>query len=358
MSDISTRHGAGSSGHLDSGKSGRRAQRRRSKRIALAAAIAVIAVMAMVAGGGYLYTNHVLSSVHRIPVAALNAAHQPVMPAATSRSMTILLTSSTVGAVSRPAAAGSSSGRPLPAGGLIALIHFDASQRTGAMISIPSNLMVAVPGHGRAILGDALSIGGPSLLIKTVERLTNVRIDHYSILSVTGALQVIGALGGVDVSLPYSTTSGSYTFQQGKNHINGYRAIAYARQPGVSEIGRELLQQNLIRSILIKIARQGLFKSPTVDVRLVRAMAGALSVDSNLSNSGLESLAVRLGKLGSGAGTFVNTPVLRGSATRGGDRPVYLNRALSGKLWQAIRHDSVAAFALRYPATVTSPAPA
>jgi len=106
-----------------------------------------------------------------------------------------------------------------------------------------------------------------------------------------------------------------------------------------------------------KMANQHLFHSPTVDYRLVRALAGALSVDSNLSNSQLVSLAVGLGNLGSKEGTFVDAPTVRGSATRGGDKPVHLKRALSRKLWQAIRHDSVAAFALRYPSTVTSPAP-
>jgi LCP family protein required for cell wall assembly len=357
MSEISMRHDADSSGHGDSAVPGRRGRWRLVKRFVLAAAAAVIAVIVVVAGGSYLFANHLLGSVHRIGVAALNAAHQPVMPAATSRSMTVLLTSFAVGPAPRGTVAGAAAAAG-PRSGLIMLIHLDANQRTGAIISIPPNLVVPVPGHGRADLGNALAIGGPSLLITTVERLTDVRINHYSILTFTGALRVIDALGGVNVDVPYATTSAGYTFHRGINHIDSHGAIAYARQSGVSEIGRELLQQNLIRSILSKIAHQGLFRSPTVDLRLVRALAGALSVDSNLSNSGIESLALRLGNLDARDGTFVDAPVIGGSATRGGDGPVHLNQALSGKLWQAIRHDSVAAFARRYPRTVTSAAPA
>jgi hypothetical protein len=90
----------------------------------------------------------------------------------------------------------------------------------------------------------------------------------------------------------------------------------------------------------------------------VRALAGALSVDSNLGNSQLVSLALGLGNLGSSDGTFVNAPIRGGSATHGGNKPVHLNQVLSQKLWQAIRHDNVAAFAKRYPSTVTSTAPA
>jgi LCP family protein required for cell wall assembly len=355
MSDTSLQSDPDSPVHHDSGGPGRHGSGRRIRRIVLAAAAAVIAVVVVAAGGVYLFGNHLLSGVHRIPVAALNAAHQPVMPAATRHSMTVLLTSAPLGPATRTSASGSSPG-PLHSG-LITLIHLDADQRTGAIISMPGNLLVQVPGHGRTLLGNALAIGGPSLLITTIERLTDIRINHYSILSFVGALRVIAQLGSVDVDVPYQTTSLGYTFHRGINHLNSRKAIAYARQPAVSEIGRELLQQNLIRSILGKIAHQHLFISPRVDLGLVRTLAGALSVDSNFSNSGLVSLALSLGRLSASNATFVSVPVIDGSPAYGGDRPVYLNRVLSGMLWQAIRNDNVAAFALRYPSAVTSRAP-
>ena len=356
MSDTSVQHDAGDPDQPDSGAPPRRGRGRRIRRIALVSAAAVIVVIGAVAGGGYLFANHVLSSVHRIDVPALDAPHQPVMPAATRAGMTILLTS--FGAGPSPKLASSSAGPLAPAGGLIALVHLDANQRTGAVISIPPNAVVRVPGHGKTDIGNALALGGPSLLVKTVERLTDVRIDHYSVLSLTGALQVIDALDGVNVDVPFPVTSLGHTFHQGINHVNGGTAIAYARQPAVSEIGRELLQQNLIRAILDKIAHQHLFNSVVADYRLVRALAGALSVDSNLTNSGLESLALHLGKLGASDGVFVNAPVVGGSATLGGDAPVHLKPALSRKLWQAIRSDSVAAFAKQHPSIVTPVAPA
>ena len=64
--------------------------------------------------------------------------------------------------------------------GLIELLHLNANQQSGAVISFPANLVVDVPGHGDMRLGETLTLGGPSLLIETVERLTGVRIEHYS----------------------------------------------------------------------------------------------------------------------------------------------------------------------------------
>jgi LCP family protein required for cell wall assembly len=341
VSENSPQHDADSPGDFDSGGPSRPRRRGWIKRVALASAAAIVAIVAVVAGGGYLYANHLLSGVHRIPnIEALDAANQPAVPAAASKSMTVLLTSYALGQSKATAAKARGAGLR---SGLIALIHLNADQKTGAVVSLPANLVVPVPGHGSKELGDALAIGGPSLLIKTIEGFTDVRIDHYSILSFAGTLRVISALGGVNVDAPLATTSEGHAFQQGTNHV--------------IEIGRELLQQNLIRAILSKIAHQDLFNSATADLRLVRALSGAISVDSNLTNSELESLALRLGKLGAGAGTFVDTPVRNGSATSGGDRPVHLNQALGAKLWKAIRTGGVANFAHVHPSTVTPVAP-
>jgi len=355
VSENSPQHDADSPGDFDSGGPSRPRRRGWIKRVALASAAAIVAIVAVVAGGGYLYANHLLSGVHRIPnIEALDAANQPAVPAAASKSMTVLLTSYALGQSKATAAKARGAGLR---SGLIALIHLNADQKTGAVVSLPANLVVPVPGHGSKELGDALAIGGPSLLIKTIEGFTDVRIDHYSILSFAGTLRVISALGGVNVDAPLATTSEGHAFQQGTNHVIGHSVLAYARQTAVSEIGRELLQQNLIRAILSKIAHQDLFNSATADLRLVRALSGAISVDSNLTNSELESLALRLGKLGAGAGTFVDTPVRNGSATSGGDRPVHLNQALGAKLWKAIRTGGVANFAHVHPSTVTPVAP-
>ena len=86
-------------------------------------------------------------------------------------------------------------------------------------------------------------------------------------------------------------------------------------------------------------------------------MVRAVSVDSNLSNSQMESLALRLGVLRGRDGTFVDAQALNGSPTFGDDKPVYLNNRLDRKLWRAIRTDSVAQFAQEHPFTITPGAP-
>ena len=71
---------------------------RRARRVVLICAVSVVIVIGAVALGGYATVNHLAGNVKRIPnvFAGLDAAHRPVMPAATQKSITILLTGSNV----------------------------------------------------------------------------------------------------------------------------------------------------------------------------------------------------------------------------------------------------------------------
>jgi LCP family protein required for cell wall assembly len=328
------------------------------RRVALVSAICLVVLAGVVGGGGYLAANHLAGSVHRITgITALAAAHQPVMPAGARRSRTVLLTGdSTLPAHRGGSGEDHSSTFPEDMSGLIALVHLNADNKGGAVVNLPPNAVVRVPGHGRMELWKTLPLGGPSLLIRTVENLTNVRIDGYSVVDFDGVRSVVQALGGVDVYAPFTMHSDGITFPKGLNHLTGADVLPYLRQADVSEIGREELQSGLIRSILYEIAQRRLFSRPGTGLRVLHALASALSVDSNMSNSELMSLALKLGHLRGRDGTFVTAPST-GSPLLGGVGAVRLTR-LSRELWQAIRHDSVAEFARRHPSTVTPGAPA
>jgi LCP family protein required for cell wall assembly len=176
--------------------------------------------------------------------------------------------------------------------GLVELRHLNPGQHSGAVVSIPVNALVSVPGHGRTELGYTLRLGGPSLMIETIERLTHVRINHYPAIDFAGPPRVVGSMHGVDVDVPDATTSFGFHFHAGINRLNAADALAYARQPAVSEVGREELQENLLRAILDKIGSHRYFVATNYHV--LYAVVNAVSVDSNFSNSQLESLALRL----------------------------------------------------------------
>jgi anionic cell wall polymer biosynthesis LytR-Cps2A-Psr (LCP) family protein len=161
-------------------------------------------------------------------------------------------------------------------------------------------------------------------------------------------------MGGVNVNVPYPTTSFGFTFHAGINHLTGASALAYVRQPAVSEVGRMQLQENLFRVILRKIASRGFFVG--TDFHVLNAVVAAVSVDSTFTNSQLESLALSLGHLQGSDGLSIDVPTT-GSPRMGGTAPVFLVHRVAQKLWQAIRHDIVTLFALGHPSTITPGAP-
>jgi len=346
MSDTSVEHDSAHSQRLpDSASPGDHRQRARKRkrgtlRIALISLASVFALVAAVAVGGVLVLNHLASSIRRIPVsfAKLAAADRPV-GAAASQSMTVLITGSGIG----PTGAGSSSG----GSGLIMLLHIDANRQAGGVVSIPPESVVNVPGHGDIQIQRALALGGPTLLVTTVEQLTHVQIQHYARLDFSHVANVVDAVGGINVMLPETTTSLGHTFHAGTNHLNGVAALSYARQPSLTEEGRVLRQQSLIRAALSKIANARLLVSPLTTFHVLSALTAMLTVDSNFTNSELASLAAQLRGLSSRAGTFVTAPI----HTVGSQ--VFLSRGISNQLWQAIRHDSIAAFAGKYASTAT-----
>jgi LCP family protein required for cell wall assembly len=303
--------------------------------------LSLVVLAAGVVVAGYVAVNHYASSVHRITgITALDAAHQPVVPAAFRRGMTVLLTSS-----------GLIPGAGDVRSGLIALVHLDADGRGGGVVSIPADVLVHIPGHGTMELWNAQKIGGPSLLIRTVEDLTNVRIDHFSVMDFQGATSVIGAMNGVNVDVPFTFTSDGDTFRAGIDHLTAADVLPYVRQADVSEVIRAELQSNLIRASLDKIAGERMHVA--TEIHVLDTLAAAMSVDSNFSDSQLESLALRLRHLSGHDGVFITAPT-----TGGPGGSAILNRRIARQLWSAIRNDRIAQFARRFPSTVTPGAPA
>ena len=334
-------------------------RKRRARRIVLVSLTSVLTVVGAVLLGGLLAVNHLENNVHRIPnaFAGLDAANQPVMPPATKGSMTILLTGSKTAPAHRGGSGidGASTG-PEYDSGLIALVHINANGRAAAIVEIPPNTLVQVPGHGRMEIDRALGIDGPALLIRTVEQLTDVRIDHYSVVDFNGLTSTLGPLHGVSVDIPDRSTVNGVKFHAGMNHLNSSKALDYVRDAALTEDQRVLRQESLLRAILDKIAQEHLLNSPESGFKILNAFTKALSVDSNFTNSDLRSLALHLHLLGAGSGTFVTAPIQR-TRTFHGRSAVTLNPVVSGQLWQAIRNDAVAAFAKKFPETVTPGAP-
>ena len=318
-------------------------RKRRGLRIALVTMASLVVLIGGVVVGGYAYLNHLADSVQRIPVKFVK------LDAATGSSnyggaTTVLITGADIGPTGRRSAPQDTSS------GLIMLLHVNATGYSGGVVSIPPQSIVQVPGHGRTQLNNALKFGGPDLLVRTVENLTHVQIDHYARIDLARVDATVNALGGVNVTLPDVTSSFGHRFHLGVNHLDGIEALDYARAPSLSEEGRVLRQQSLMQAVIRKIEFRHLLSNPLTMYRVLHALIRMLTLDSNFTTSEIEHLAREVKNL-TGSTDYVTAPV----HVRAGQ--VYLDRRIARQLWAAIRQDSISAFAKRYPFTVTPSAP-
>lgn len=324
--------------------------------------ISITAVLVLLAGlaGAYAVANHLTGNIHRIPNAfrGLNNGNQPMMPPASRGSMTILLAGSDIRSahLTTGAGAGSVAFQPgLQRSDILMLVHIDASRHRASFVSIPRDSWVHVPGHGMMKINAALSLGGPPLMIKTVEDLTNVRINHFALIDFWGFENLVRAVGGVSVRVIAPTSMGTVHFRRGVNNLTPVEALAFVRQRfglPLGDLDRIQRQQNLLRAILTKISAEHLPASPVRLYDLLDALTHAVSVDSTFTTATMRSLALRLSSLRGGDITFLTAP-WRGFGVRDGQAIVNLDQGECASLWQAVRHDAVGAWVKRYPSAET-----
>ncbi len=176
-----------------------------------------------------------------------------------------------------------------------------------------------------------------------MENLTGVRIDHYAAIDFAGFVQMTNALGGVDVQVAETTTSGSYTYQTGTNHLDGEAALQYVRQryglPG-GDFDRVKRQQQYLRSVFQALSEQDVLSDAGALDGFLIALTEAMVVDETLSDGAILGLAYDLRSLRPAGLAFLTAPVA-GTGREGAQSVVYLQDDRGAQLWDHLRADSL-----------------
>jgi LCP family protein required for cell wall assembly len=323
---------------------------RRARKVILISAAVLVVLIAGTAAATYVTASHYLGSMRRIPdpFAALpESARAPLPVGSAAKDVTFLVggldTRSPVPTTGRQAKS-NARGRT----DTLMLVHLIAGQRGAYVVSIPRDSWVPIPGYGDGKINWAYYFGGPTLAIRTVEQLTNVRINHFAIIDWAGFRDVTDALGGVTVRIPVTSydPDNHVTWTAGTHHLNGAQALLYVRDRyglASGDFGRERRQQAYLRAMFTQLRRQGLLTNPLGAASVLRALASAVSVDSTLSDGEMMSLALGLRGLSLAHVVFATAPYL-GTGWVDGQSIVRLNRSVDRGFWHAFEYDSLPAF--------------
>lgn len=117
---------------------------------------------------------------------------------------------------------------------LMFVVHFDPVKHEVVFISIPRNVLVAYPDWRDPIpkAKSAFFMGGPTLAMQTISKLTGMPISKYVVTDFSSFAQAINDVGGltVDVKDPiYDPIHSHAVFKAGVQHMNGAQVLAYIR---------------------------------------------------------------------------------------------------------------------------------
>ena len=260
----------------------------------------------LLVGSSYFYFRHQLSQLTKLNIPGLASDD------ATGNIMNVLM----VGSDSRENTSGyiadatgkGDEGTTGQRSDTIMILHVDPSQQKAAILSIPRDLYVPIPGNGKDKVNSAFSIGGPQLLIRTIKEALGIEINHYVEVDFTGFERIVDTIGGVKVYTDYPARdemTGLDLPLAGCNEVDGYQALAFVRSRyyetyergrwvagSNSDIDRIARQQDFIRRIMKKAVSSGLSNPLTLN-RLIGIGVSNVRVDQAMSTKDITNLARR-----------------------------------------------------------------
>jgi len=179
------------------------------------------------------------------------------------------------------------------------LLRLDPDRNAIALLSLPRDLKVEIPGVGTDKLNAAYSLGGPKLTLETVKHLTGLPINHLVNVDFTGFARAVNAIGCVYVDVdhryfhqngPYSSPSdyAEINLQPGYQALCGFDALSFVRYRHTdNDIVRSARQQAFLREARAKVPPSRLIDDRK---KLIKIFTTYTSSDINSAEQMLEVL--------------------------------------------------------------------
>ena len=192
-----------------------------------------------------------------------------------------------------------------PKSDTLMIVHIDPDAKTSLLVSFPRDLLVNVPGHGRALINSAFN-DGPQKVIDTIKDNFDVEVNHYVEINFTVFVGIVDAVGKIPVYFPAparDSYSGLNIPTPGCISLDGTQSLEYAGARHLeylvsgqwtdasprADLDRITRQQNFIRKLADVAARKGA-ANPLTALDIADAIVPKLKVDRQLSKQDIFQL--------------------------------------------------------------------
>ncbi|MFI8487800.1 LCP family protein [Streptomyces rubrogriseus] len=247
------------------------------------------------------------------------------------------------------------------------VMHIPEGRTEAVAVSIPRDTLVTRPecrkqdgtetaSAERVMFNSIYAQVGPACVVKTVEQMSGIRMDHYVEIDFAGFKDLVDAIGGVTVTVDQDIhdPSSGLDLTAGTHRLNGTDSLAFVRtRHGVgdgSDLGRIGLQQQFMLALLSEIKRQDLLGSPTKTYKIADQLTAALTTDSDLASlTKLAEFGRSLNGVDPAAMETIMLPVAYDTQDR---NRVVAAQPQAEQLWEALRKDAdIPESAKKSPAT-------
>ncbi|MER6832883.1 LCP family protein [Streptomyces cellulosae] len=235
----------------------------------------------------------------------------------------------------------------------VILLHLSAGRRSATAVSVPRDLMVDVPDCRRrdgsrsapmfTQFNAAFEVGGSACTIRTVEKLTDIRVDHHVVVDFKGFKDMVDAVDGVEVCLrePIDDEDAHLHLPAGRVTLDGEQALGYVRARKTlgdgSDTGRIERQQLFLGALVNKVRSNEILLNPVKLYPVLDAATSSLTTDPELASlRGLYELVRGLRDIPTEGVQFLTVPRESYAGDVNRDQ---LAQPAAGKLFERLRKD-------------------
>lgn len=182
----------------------------------------------------------------------------------------------------------------------IMVLSIDPKNKQIAMLSIPRDLYVPIPGYNSGKINSAHSTGvqykdktggGPELTKKTIANILDLPIHYYIRADFSGFIKLIDSFGGITVSVDKAISDPFYPDEEmlgyepfyissGEQKLSGTVALKYARsRETTSDFDRARRQQQILVAIKDKALNIGILANPKKITDILKILGDHIRTD-------------------------------------------------------------------------------
>lgn len=182
-----------------------------------------------------------------------------------------------------------------------AIIIASLGYNTLKLTSVLRDTVVDIPDHGSGKLNAAYAYGGPELVMKTLNSNFDLNIMYYISVDFAALVKIIDAIGGVDIDIteaemqhinknvyssrkvfqPLGYTATELTEYGENTHLNGLRALGYARIRKLDSDFKRTSRQRILLTAMLKKIRENIW-NPYMLYRLCSALLNSLNTNVSI----------------------------------------------------------------------------